>query len=352
MAQTGVSYEQLETAFRHRNFRPLYFLYGEERFLMDTLQALLLEHALEPHERDFNLDLVYGAETDARQVLALCASYPLMAPRRVVVVRDFDKLKENIRFKEYAERPNPQAVVLLIAAGKPNGTAHPYRALREKAVWTECKPLTEKQRPGWIQRRVQQQGYRIEADAVQMLADYVGTSLQAAATEIDKLMAYVGERTTLRAEDVLKASGQTREINVFELQKAIGEGRQADALRITERMLQHAANSRSESLMVVSVLTSYFTKLWKLAACQSRHLPEREMAEYAGVSPYFLQEYLQGLRRFGPPALEQAFAALLAADYELKGGSRRSDPLILDLMLRRMMALRTPAAGVAYPARA
>ena len=51
MSNTGLSYEQLETAFRHRNYKPLYFLFGEERFLMEELQRVLLAHALAPHER-------------------------------------------------------------------------------------------------------------------------------------------------------------------------------------------------------------------------------------------------------------------------------------------------------------
>ena len=81
MAQT---FDSLETAFRARNFKPLYFFYGEEQYLVDQAQRLVIEHGVAPHERDFNLDLVYGAEADGRQVLSLCAGYPVMAERRVV----------------------------------------------------------------------------------------------------------------------------------------------------------------------------------------------------------------------------------------------------------------------------
>src|SRR5690606_20392298 len=129
----------------------------------------------------------------------------------------------------------------------------------------------------------------------------------------------------------------TREFNVFELQRAIGEGRYADALRIAERMMQQASNARSESLMIVSVLTGYFTKLWKLSVCQARRMPEQAMAARIGVPPFFIKEYLFSLRRFSPEALERAFAALLAADFELKGGSGRDERLVLALALRRLI---------------
>ena len=337
MAQPGLTYEALDTAFRHRNFKPLYFLYGEEQFLIDALQAVLIEHTLEPHERDFNLDLVYGAETDAASVLALCSAYPVMAQRRVVIVRDFDKLKENQQFKAYAERPNPTAVVLLICSGKPNLSAHPYRALKTHAAWGFFKPLYDRQMPGWIEKQVRAKGHRIEAHAAQMLAEFVGTNLQAAAGEIEKLITYAGGRERLTADDVLAAVGQTRDVNVFELQRAIGEGRYPDAMHITERLLRQSSNPRGEGLMIVSVLAGYFTRMWKLTVCQARRMPEKEIAARIGVSPYFVKEYLVSQRRFGPAAIERAFATLLAADYELKGGGSRNERLVLNLMLRRLL---------------
>ena len=222
MARRGVTFKQLETAFDHGNFEPLYFLYGDEQFLIDALQARLVERALGPGERDFNLDIIYGAEADVRQVLATCASYPVMAPRRVVIVRDFEKLKDNRLFKAYAEQPNPTAIVLLVCRSKPNLSAHPYRALKENAVAAEIKPLTAAKVPGWISDRVKAFGLTITPRAGEMLADYVGPDLQTASSEVDKLVSYVGDRKTIEEMDVIRASGQSREFNVFELQNAVG----------------------------------------------------------------------------------------------------------------------------------
>ena len=343
MANAGLTYEQLETAFRHRNFKPLYFFYGEETFLIDELEALLVERALAPHERDFNLDVVYGAEHEGGAALALCAGYPVMAERRVVIIRDFEKLKEHRPFAAYAERPNPSAVVVLACRQKPNLSMQPYRALKKHAAWAELKPLYANQMPGWITKRAKAEGLRIEPQAASMLAEQVGTSLQAAAAEIEKLATYAGERAAITAEDVLRAGGQSREVNVFELQRAVGEGRYPDALRIADQMLQQASNPRSEALMIVSVLTSYFTKLWKLTTCQAERLPDKAAAARVGVSPFFIKEYLFSLRRFSPAAIERAFSALLAADYELKGGAGRSEPLVLTLLLRRITPEADPA---------
>lgn len=334
---TGLNFEQVEAAFTHGNLQPLYILYGAETFLLDEAQRLLVENALTEADRAFNYDLVYGAETDAPRVLALCSAFPVMAERRVVVVRDFEKLKDNRRFQAYAERPNPQAVVLLLCGSKPNFSAHPYRALKQHAAWGEFKSLYPRQMPSWVQKRAERMGYRLDAQATQMLAEFVGTDLRAAITEIDKLGTFAGGRKDITADDVLAASGQTRDINVFELQKALGEGRHTDAQTIAERLLQQAGNSRGEAIMMVAVLTSYFTKLAKLSVCQAKNMSERDMASRAGISPFFLKEYLHSLRRFDRRALDGALSALLAADFELKGGAERDDRLIMLLLLSRLV---------------
>src|SRR5690606_1694221 len=102
---------------------------------------------------------------------------PMMAERRVVIVREFDQLSENRLFSSYAERANPSAVVLLVCSGKPNFTMHPYRALREHAVTSEFKPLDARKLPGWIDARIRSLGREIEPRALQMLADSVGSDL-------------------------------------------------------------------------------------------------------------------------------------------------------------------------------
>jgi len=338
LAKRQLTYDDLAVAFSHKNFSPYYLFYGAEQFFADRLQKLLLENALEPHERDFNQDIIYGAEADVKAVLSICMSYPLMSARRVVVIRDFDKLEDNRLFTAYAENPNPSAIVLFVCSGKINSNSHPYRALKKHGVATEFKSLYSRQIPHWIDRLAKEKGLEMEPRATQMLSEFIGSDLQTTAAELGKLSAYLGDRKKVTADDVVYASGQTRDFNVFELQRVVGEMRQNDTVRITERLLQQSPNVKGESIMIVVVLTSYFTKLWQLFEFEKLRISEKEMASGIGVSPFFIKEYLSALRRYDEKAIKRAFSALLAADYELKGGSSRSERLILSLMFRKLFA--------------
>lgn len=339
MAARGLTYEQLVASVQGGDFAPLYFLYGEETFLVEEIQRLIIDRALEPHERDFNLDIVYGSDADVRHVLSLCSGYPVMAQRRVVVVREFERLEDNRLFTSYAESPNPTAVVVLACNGKPNLNTHPYRALRQHAA-VEFKALRDREMPGWVQTRAKMMGRNLEPEALHAFVEFLGTDLRAAVTELEKLITFVGERNTITVDDVVRASGQTREISVFELQKAVGSGRHNDAVRIGERLLQHASNPYGETLMIVSILASFYTKVWKLGPLVAQRLPDAQIAREIGVPPYFLSEYKSVLGRIGGAGIQQAFVTLLAADFELKGGSTRDPQSILYLTLSRLTAAR------------
>lgn len=337
-ADTGAAYDDLATAFRHGRFAPLYFFFGDEGFLMDELQALAVEHALRPHERDFNLDLVFGPEASAPAVLAQCAQFPMMAERRLVVVRGFEKLDENALFRTYAERPNPSTTVLLLCTGKPNLGQHPYRALKQHATWAEFRALKERQVPGWVERRFKARSVEVGSGAAAALADLVGTDLRTLASEVDKLTTFVGDRRRVTCDDVLRAAGHSADQNPFALQDALGAGDVPRALAIADALLAGAGNRASEAIKIVALLSAYLTRLWKLTGCLQQGVPEAQLAGQIGVPPFTVPEYVRAARRWGPGGLRRAFEALVAADFELKGDSRRDPRAILSLALPRVAA--------------
>ncbi|MAQ96041.1 DNA polymerase III subunit delta [Rubrivirga sp. SAORIC476] len=337
-SKTGASFDDLATGFKNGQFAPLYFFYGEEGWFMDELQRLAVDHAVAPHERDFNLDVVFGPEASAQAVLAQCAQFPMMAARRLVVVRGFEKLDDNSLFKSYAEAPNPHTVVVLLCNAKPNVSAHPYRALREKAVWSNFEPLKPAALPGWVDKRFRARRVETESGAAALLAEMAGSDLRSLDAEVEKLITYVGERKRVTRDDVLRAAGHSADQNPFELQSALGRGDVPHALAIADALLAQAGNRRGEAIRMVALLASHMTKLWKLTGCLESGTPEREWAGQIGVSPYFLRDYVPPAKRYGRAGVRRAFEALLAADLELKGGSHRDERLILTLALRRAAA--------------
>lgn len=337
MAKKSPSFDDIASAFRKGDFKPLYFFYGEEGFFIDELQELLIQKALQPHEKDFNLDVFFGPEADARNVLAACGSFPMMAERRVIVVRAFESLADNDLFTAYAASPNPSAVVLLICQNKPNLTRNPYRALNKHAVSVAFKALWESDIPKWLVRRAKMHGLQLNEKAAQLLAQETGTNLRAADNELLKLKVYIGERTSISEDDVIQAAGQLRDFNVFELQKAIGKGDRRRATAIVDKLLQQAGNEQGEAIRMVIILSWYFQRLRMLAGLTAQRIPQNEFNKILGASPAQLKEFKAALSTLGPKRVRFALKWILSADNELKGGSDLEPRLILLLLIGRIL---------------
>ena len=81
-------------------------MYGEDDFLKESAVKQLVDAAVDAATRDFNLDVRQGGELDAETLGTLLSTPPMMAERRVVVVRDAGALKKDARawLDDYLER--------------------------------------------------------------------------------------------------------------------------------------------------------------------------------------------------------------------------------------------------------
>ena len=133
-------------------------------------------------------------------------------------------------------------------------------------------------------------------------------------------MIYIQDKESISIEDVNSVVGASRKYNVFELQKAVGERNMEKTLKILNSML----SSERQEMLIITMLTRYFTVLWKLLDESKKISNNYQLAGKVGVSPFFIPEYISAMRRYKPEELDMAFLALLQADTEIKSTSGKS----------------------------
>ena len=312
MAKRALTYEELRRHLK-KALSPVYFFHGKEDFRMEQLTDQIIAAALGKAGQEFNLDIVYGSESDARDVISHASSFPMMSERRVVVVREMDKLFNKDLLSSYIEHPSVSTCLVLLSTN-PDFRRKPYLVAREHAVVCECAPLREQDVPGWIADRVHEQGKEIQEDAASVLATYTGTSMREIQNELDKLYLYVGDSRAIVAEDVRAVAGMSREYNIFELQKAIGAKNGRKSVEILERMLDRG----EDPIRMAVMLTRYFAALWKLSDAKKRGLPIQEQVRVLGTFPSYLKDYEQALALYSTREIETSFDLLATADFGLK----------------------------------
>ena len=317
----GPTYDDLQSALAKKEFSPVYLLYGEEDFLIEEATDAILEAALTKDERGFNLDVLYGSDSDARDIASHASSFPMMAERRVVVVRDVDKLAHAELLANYIEHPSP-STCLILSCTKPDFRRKPFVTAKKHAFNLECKPLWENQIPAWIAKRVKIAKRVIQPDAASMLAAYVGTSMREIMNELEKLYIYLGEKRSISVDDISAIVGMSKEFSVFELQWAIGMKDTRKATEILERMIE----AGEQPVMMVAVLTRFFQSLWKLHDVRRRGVAPNQQTIQAGIFN-FAEKYGQAANKFSNRDIENVFVSLSEVDEKLKTTS--TDPKLL-----------------------
>jgi DNA polymerase-3 subunit delta len=88
-----------------------------------------------------------------------------------------------------------------------------------------------------------------------------------------------------------------------------------------------------QEMLIITMLTRYFTALWKLMELSGRESNQYNLARSAGISYYFLGEYQKALRNYKPSELDRAFVALRSADRSLKTSSQSSIYIMQKMIL-------------------
>ncbi|MDX1642458.1 MAG: DNA polymerase III subunit delta [Balneolaceae bacterium] len=338
------------TLRKRESIKSVYYLYGDESFLIDMLQDEI-EKLIPDDQKDFNFDLIYGNESTPAKVLNIASSYPMMAEKRIVIVRDFLKLDENAdgegikEFTGYFENPNPTTILCLIDTKFPHRGREPGKTLTKKNKETnqyaihEFEKIDERNLPDWIIDWTRHSHKRqINPEAAQVLAQLVGPNLKLLSSEIDKLCTFVDTSKAVEVEHVKKITQSYRDYSVIELKNAIIERNLSKSLQIAEQMLLKSNNNTGEIIKTVGFFYSVFSNIWQISRLTEKGLTKQQVQDTLNIrSNYIFNIQYQEASNFRLAEMPNIFEALLDADSAAKGFSTLDTPSIFLLLIKRII---------------
>jgi DNA polymerase-3 subunit delta len=333
-----MKYEEFLEDVQNQRFKPVYFFAGEETGFIDEGVELLLQKLVTPEIRDFNYDVFYGSEANAARVIDGATKYPMMASHRVILLRDVQKMSPTDleALAKYAAQPS-RTTYLIITQRDKESRKKGLEALRKAGAYVECKALYENQIVPWIQKYVRRLNLGITGPAAQLLASEVGTSTSLLRSEIEKIQLYRGARPAdargqepggeITEDDVQQVAGFRKEHSIFSLQDAVGAKDVAAVLRIYENLSVHTSTGA-----IISSLARYFGHLHLAHGLPARR-DQAQLAEKAGVHPFFAERLQKAAQNYSPAEICNALEVLLHTDYLIKTQG------ILETLAMRLMLI-------------
>ncbi|WP_236977946.1 DNA polymerase III subunit delta [Membranihabitans maritimus] len=315
-------------------FQPLYFLYGEESYYIDELSKYIVDKTIDPAMKDFNFSIIYGKDADYKTVLDAVGRYPMMAEYQVVVLREAQRMRDFAELQSYFANPQTTTVFIIEYKDKIDKRLKQFKLLAKLDTAFESQKVRDYQITKWILSYIKEHGWEISVPNAQMMADHLGTDLGKIVNEVNKMMINKEDNQTIGADDIEKYIGISKEYNVFELQSALGH---RDLEKVTRIVRHMTGNERDFPLvMIVPVVHSYFTKIYKMHFV--RNASPREKMKALGLShEFFLKEFEVAARSYSIRRCEEILQTLFTYDCRSKGidnPSGENGQLVKELMVK------------------
>src|ERR1700761_3926217 len=163
--------KKLFQSLQLRQFAPVYLIDGEEPYYIDLITSYFENNILQPAERDFNLMVLYGKDSDWTEGVNSCRRFPMFAERQVGILKDAASLKGFNELAGYLEKPSPTTIFLIEHRfKKADGRSKVVKWAKEKGFHFTSDKVNDDAVPGWIQNQGQEMGFSIGEREAQILA--------------------------------------------------------------------------------------------------------------------------------------------------------------------------------------
>ncbi len=312
------TYESIMSELRSGVFHSVYYLMGEEGYFTDSITDYIMENALNEFERDFNMTVYYGLDTDIDTVVTAAKRFPMMAERQVIVVKEAQMLKNLDSLLFYLQ--NPQPTTVLVFAHK-NGSLDKRKKvateLERKGVVIDFPKMREENLPSFVKNYMRGKGLTADNKSVLMMCESIGSDLARLASEIDKLSIALPQGSVeITPELVEEHIGISKEYNNFELKSAIAK---KDILK-ANRIVQYFANNPKKNpiQMTLPLLFSFFSNVMMCYYAPDKS--ERGVADFLGLkSTWGVDEYITAMKNYRAMHVMEILHLLRLADAQSKG---------------------------------
>ncbi|MEY3398818.1 MAG: polymerase subunit delta [Bacteroidota bacterium] len=293
---------------------------GDEPYFIDVITDYMEDHILGEAEKSFCQAVLYGRDVNMDGVIGMAKGYPMMGDRQLIIVKEAQDMKEWKKDDElkvlenYLTNPTPTTLLVFAFKGKGlDKRKKLYKSIDKYGVVFESEPVRDTKLPAWIEAYVNEKGYKINHDASNLLAEYLGSNLSKVVNEVNKLAILLPPGSVITTQVIEDNIGISKDYNVWELQKALY---QKDALKANRIINYFEANPKNNPIQqVIPSIYSSFIKVLMFHGLKNKNDAAKEL----GIPPFAIAELKQTAALFSPTKLEHVIRYLRDADKKSKG---------------------------------
>lgn len=334
---------QLNSNLKSGKFSSVYFLYGEEGFLVKTYADRIKNKALGEEQSDINL-LELRGNPDLNMLYDYAEAMPFFSERKVISINDFNPEKlaeEDTELFEQILKNVPDTTVIIFYL---TGCSFSLRSARVKKVFEiikkysdvcEFKPLNKMKIGEIICRKAAKQKRLISPTNAEYIAEITACDLNLASVETTKLCSYVEEGKEITREIIDKMIAKRLETKVFALSDAMWSGNKGKAFQILEELFAQ----RVDPIPILAALSSSYSDYYCAKAAIIKGVPPQQVAAdfgLTGAKASFAAKKYNRAAKIDMKHLRNASRLIFEADVKCKSSTINRQLLLEETVLKIM----------------
>jgi len=313
--------KKLVNDLKNGEYKSSYLLYGEERYLVSHY-AKAIENAIfgtkgedSGHYKD-----VFDGAIPVRDIIMTAETLPFISERRLIYVRDsrlFATGRKNDSETMADYLPNtPKETIIVFVESDVDRRSKLFKQISKVGAAIDCTPPTPQTLATWVMRIAKERGKTISPPVAHQLVRTIGTNMSAISQEIHKLSAYCGSSPEITIGDINAICTPTLESRIFDLTKAMGNGRVTDALAMYRNMLI----LKESPIMILSMIIRQFRIMLLCKCAKEKGMSIMQTASELSLRDFMVLEALGFGQRFTVKELLTALEDCRETDVKIKTG--------------------------------
>jgi DNA polymerase III subunit delta len=309
--------EELENCLRDAGMR-ICMILGPELYQCQIALDLIKRTVVEGAALAFDYSEFRAGEDSLDQILQAANTFPMMSPKRLVLVREADNLPDSDldALLDSLDGLSSRSMLVFFAEEFDHRKRF-YRALQDKYCVVEFPKLKDAALEQWAASFIRKQGFRISTSAVKKIVALAGSDLQMLAAEMEKLLLYAGKEKDIIDDAVDNLISGSRQQGIFKLIDAVAQGDQNEALRALANLL----GMGEPPLRIVTMMARHCRQVLITKDCIARGINAREIAGAAQIPPFMLDRFVREARAADAAKIQAMHVRLAEIDKRLKSSS-------------------------------
>lgn len=327
--------KELKKQWKNGEFGRCYLFFGAETYLLKDYETAL-EKALLPEGTEMmNHDIFEEKRATAAAIMDAAETFPFLNEKRLVTVKNSEFFQKGGR-KEEGEKLKefladiPESTCLLFIEEKVEKTSALYKAVVKHGQAVEFKKLTEKDLGTWIKKLCKDNQKQMSESVLGLFLQTVDHDMENIEGELLKLIAYKGEESEIKAEDIRAVCTVSLEARVFDLVKAVAEKRPEKAVQIYRTLL----SMKESPYMVLSLITRQFRFILETKLLSESGMTNETIAAKLEIRDFAVKEYLRQSKRFSARVWKDAMKDCLETDLNIKSGKAAEETAVELLIVK------------------